>query len=202
MKNERDLVSDQGLTRKALGGFRRALINIDYTNDFVAEDGALTAGGPAQLIEDELVRLTKEATEAGDFVVYAIDMHDTGDEFHPELNLFPPHNIVDTKGRELYGKLNDLYLKTFKNSNVYYLNKTRYSAFTGTNLEQKLRERNIKVVDLVGVCTDICVLHTAIDAYNRGFKVRVHKNAVASFDLTGHEYALEHMKNCLGSEIL
>lgn len=190
------------MTKEALGGFRRALINIDYTNDFVANDGALTAGEPAQSIEQELVKLTKEATEAGDFVVYAIDLHKAGDQFHPETELFPPHNIEGTPGRQLYGSLNDLYLKTFKDSNVYYLDKTRYSAFAGTDLEQKLRERDVKVIDLVGVCTDICVLHTAIDAYNRGFKVRVHSKAVASFNPVGHEYALGHMKGCLNAEIL
>lgn len=30
---------------------KRALINIDYTNDFVAEDGVLTCGRPGQVIE-------------------------------------------------------------------------------------------------------------------------------------------------------
>lgn len=200
--NEREVGIKRESMREALGGFRRALINIDYTNDFVAIDGALTAGEPAQLIEDAIVDITKEATEKGDFVVYAIDYHKEDDQLHPETKLFPPHNIEGTKGRELYGKLGDLYLESFKNSNVYYLNKTRYSAFVGTDLEQKLRERDIKVVDLVGVCTDICVLHTAIDAYNKGFKVRVHQKAVASFNPAGHEYALGHMKGCLDAEIL
>ena len=47
------------------------------------------------------------------------------------------------------------------------MDKTRYSAFAGTDLEMKLRERGIEEVHLVGVCTDICVLHTAVDAYNK-----------------------------------
>lgn len=187
---------------KALEGFKRALINIDYTKDFVADNGAMTCGKPAQMIEDEIVRISKDATENGEFVVYAIDLHRKADEYHPETKLFPSHNIEGTEGRELYGRLNELYLRTFKNSNVYYMDKTRYSAFAGTDLEQKLRERGIEIIDLVGVCTDICVLHTAIDAYNRGFKIRVYSKAVASFNPTGHDWALQHMKNCLGAEIL
>ncbi len=61
------------------------------------------------------------------------------------------------------------------------MDKTRYSAFAGTDLEMKLRERGIEEVHLVGVCTDICVLHTAVDAYNKGFKIVVYEKAVASF---------------------
>lgn len=39
----------------------RALISIDYTKDFVADDGKLTAGKPAQVIEEAIARITKEA---------------------------------------------------------------------------------------------------------------------------------------------
>ena len=90
-----------------------------------------------------------------------------------------------------------------KNSqNVYWMDKTRYSAFAGTDLEIKLRERQINELHLVGVCTDICILHTAIDAYNRGFQIVVHSSAVASFNPTGHDWALEHFKNTLGATVL
>ena len=49
----------------------KALISIDYTYDFVADDGKLTAGKPAQAIEDDIVRVTKEAYEAGDYIFFA-----------------------------------------------------------------------------------------------------------------------------------
>src|SRR5690625_3275424 len=85
---------------------------------------------------------------------------------------------------------------------VYYFDKTRYSAFVGTDLELKLRERNIEEVHLVGVCTDICILHTAVDAYNKGFKIVVHKDAVASFNDKGHEWALTHFTSTLGAKVI
>lgn len=81
------------------------------------------------------------------------------------------------------------------------MDKTRYSAFAGTDLEMKLRERGIQEVHLVGVCTDICVLHTAVDAYNKGFHIVVHEKAVASFNEQGHQFALEHFKSCLHAVI-
>lgn len=48
-----------------------ALLNIDYTYDFVAEDGKLTSGEPGQAIEGKIVALTKQFIEAGEYVVFA-----------------------------------------------------------------------------------------------------------------------------------
>ncbi|TLS50059.1 cysteine hydrolase [Paenibacillus antri] len=180
---------------------KRALINIDYTCDFVAEGGALTCGEPGRKIEKAMVDVTKEFLDAGDFVVFAIDRHEASDPFHPETRLFPPHNINGTAGRRLYGELGAWYERNKAAEQVYWMDKTRYSAFAGTDLELRLRARGITEVHLIGVCTDICVLHTAVDAYNKGFSIVVHERAVASFDAEGHEWALRHFKNALGAAI-
>ncbi|EOH99343.1 isochorismatase [Enterococcus haemoperoxidus ATCC BAA-382] len=180
----------------------KALISIDYTNDFVATDGTLTTGHAGQAIEDSLVEVTKLFTENKDFVVYAIDRHDQNDPYHPENSLFPPHNIAGTIGRNLYGELANIYEKSREQANVYWIDKRHYSAFSGTDLDIRLRERAITEIHLVGVCTDICVLHTAVDAYNLGYKIVIHKNAVASFDPVGHEWALRHFKQTLGAQII
>ncbi|MFD3450058.1 cysteine hydrolase family protein [Microbacteriaceae bacterium 4G12] len=180
---------------------KKALIHIDYTYDFVAEDGALTCGEPGQVIEAELAAFTEQWIQQGDLVVFAIDKHEENDPYHPETALYPPHNITNTKGRELYGKLQAIYETYKKQENVAYIDKTRYSAFAGTDLEIKLRERKIEEVHLVGVCTDICVLHTAVDAYNKGFKIVVYENMVASFNQPGHQWALHHFRSCLQAEI-
>lgn len=181
---------------------KRALINVDYTYDFVAPDGKLTSGEPGQAIEEEIVSLTKEFIEAGDFVAFGIDAHEEGDTLHPETAVFPPHNIIGTSGRDLYGELADVYEAHKHDANVYYFDKTRYSAFAGTDLELRLHERGIDELHLVGVVTDICILHTAIDAYNKGFKIVVHKDAVASFNADGHEWALGHFTNTLGATVI
>ncbi|MGC6770129.1 cysteine hydrolase family protein [Enterococcus sp. LJL128] len=180
----------------------KALISIDYTNDFVAADGALTTGEPGQAIEEALVEITRTFTENGDFVIYGIDRHDKDDAYHPESKLFPPHNLAGTKGRELFGGLKPLYEETKNQENVYWIDKRHYSAFSGTDLDIRLRERQITEIHLTGVCTDICVLHTAVDAYNLGYQLVIHKSAVASFDQAGHEWALRHFANTLGAEIV
>lgn len=180
---------------------KKALINIDYTYDFVAADGALTCGDPGQAIEEKIVQLTEEFIENDDYVVFAVDVHDQGDKYHPETKLFPPHNIRGTAGRDLFGALKSVYEENKQRENVIFMDKTRYSAFAGTNLEIKLRERGITEVHLIGVCTDICVLHTAVDAYNKGFKIVVYKDAVASFNQEGHEWALGHFEQSLSAMV-
>ncbi|MCO6515305.1 MAG: cysteine hydrolase [Snodgrassella sp.] len=180
----------------------KALISIDYTNDFIAENGALTTGIAGQSIEEEMVNVARTFIEQGDFVVFAIDAHQANDQYHPENKLFPPHNIIGTEGQDLYGALKNLYTINQSNSQVYWLNKRHYSAFSGTDLDLRLRERNITEIHLTGVCTDICILHTAVDAYNLNYKIVIHQQAVASFDITGHNWALKHFQNTLGASII
>lgn len=181
---------------------KRALLNIDYTYDFVAEDGKLTCGEPGQAIEQALVKLTEDFLRKGEYVVFAVDKHREDDRLHPESRLFPPHNVEGTEGRDFYGSLQALYSLHKEAANVYYMDKTRYSAFAGTDLEIKLRERGIEEVHLCGVCTDICILHTAIDAYNKGFQIVIHQNAVASFNEKGHDWSLTHFENTLGASVV
>ena len=180
----------------------KALIVIDYSYDFVADDGALTVGAPAQALSSRICDLTRDFLAAGDFVVVANDTHHKGDPYHPETKLFPPHNIEGTPGQKLYGEMQRILEDNIANPNLYYMPKTRYSAFAGTDLAIKLRERGITELHLVGVCTDICVLHTAVDAYNQGFSIIVHKQGVASFDPQGHAWALGHFEHCLGAKIV
>lgn len=176
----------------------RALLVIDYTNDFV--DGKLPVGEPAIELEESIVNLTKEFVERGDLVVMSVDLHEENDEYHPESKLFPPHNIRGTEGRHLYGKLQALYEQ--HRDDIVWMDKTRYSAFCGTDLELLLRERRINEVHLVGVCTDICILHTAVEAYNKGYDIKIHESGVASFNEDGHRWALQHFEGVLGAEVI
>ncbi|MBF0779885.1 MULTISPECIES: cysteine hydrolase family protein [unclassified Granulicatella] len=176
----------------------KALIVIDYTNDFIATNGALTCGTVGQNIEHAIASLVKEFQANQDFIVFATDKHEKQDKYHPENKLFPPHNIVGTTGRHFYGELDVLA----QDVNIYKMDKRRYSSFAGTDLDSRLRERSITEIHLCGVCTDICVLHTAIEGYNLGYDIVVHKLAVASFDDVGHHYALKHLEHVIGAKVI
>lgn len=176
----------------------RALVVIDFTNDFI--DGSLPVGQPGIDIAPRVSQLTEQFVKRGDFVVMAVDLHEADDPYHPETKLFPPHNLRGSEGRELYGQLKTVYEDN--KEAIYWMDKTRYSAFSGTDLEIKLRERGITELHLIGVCTDICVLHTAVDAYNRGFDIIIHEDAVASFNPDGHLWALGHFRGSIGAKIV
>jgi len=177
---------------------KRALVLIDYIYDFVDDNGALTAGKPAQAIKDNVAGVINNLTE-DDVLILANDCHLDGPEGtkHPESKLFPPHAIKGTKGRDniLQKEIDDT------KAQAIYLDKTRYSAFCNTGLNDILHLNNVEKIYLAGVCTDICVMHTAIDAYNLGVNTTVLSNCVASFDANGHQFALNHFKNALGMEI-
>lgn len=176
----------------------RALIVIDFTNDFI--DGSLPVGQAGIAIAPRVSQLTEQFVSSGDYVVMAVDLHEADDPYHPESKLFPPHNLRGSRGRELYGGLKEVY--EANRTAVHWMDKTRYSAFSGTDLELKLRERGITELHLIGVCTDICVLHTAVDAYNKGFDLIIHEDAVASFNPEGHLWALEHFRGSLGAQVV
>lgn len=180
----------------------KALISIDYTVDFVADDGKLTAGAPAQAISETIAQVTEEAFKQGAYVFFAIDGHDLDDPFHPESKLFPPHNIMGTTGRHLYGPLANFFKDYQSDARVFWMDKRHYSAFSGTDLDIRLRERHVDTVILTGVLTDICVLHTAVDAYNLGYQIEVVEPAVASLTPENHQFALNHFKHVLGASLV
>ena len=48
----------------------KALISIDYTVDFVADEGKLTAGAPAQAISESIAQVTQLAFDQGAYVFF------------------------------------------------------------------------------------------------------------------------------------
>lgn len=183
---------------------KKAFILVDYTRDFVANDGKLTVGKPAQAIEKAIVKKIQQASESGDLIFVINDLHDEKEESHPEHKLFPPHNLIGSEGRKLYGSIHPLIneLEQKNPGRVYRMDKKRYSAFCGTPLHLILKQEGIETIELAGVCTDICVLHTAIEAYHKGFKAIIDESLVASFNEEAHLMALDHFKNVLGFQVL
>ena len=108
--------------------------------------------------------------------------------------MFPVHCVRGTEEanviRELSAYEGDL------------IRKRRYSAFFGTDLEQRLAELNPEKVIVCGVCTDICVMHTAADARNRDYDVEIPVDCVATFDEDAHTSALRHMETILGTKLV
>ena len=175
-----------------------ALLIVDMSNDFVADEGTLTVGKSAQAIVPYIVELANLFLEAGETVVIGMDAHQPND---PHFDLWPAHNVINSEGQQLYGELNDWFQKNQDNENVLYVPKTNYNTFFKTDLAETLRARGIGKVHVVGVTTDICDFLTIAGADAEGFKTVIHKRGVATFTDLG-EVMLEHMQRCFHTEII
>lgn len=177
---------------------KEALLIVDMSNDFVADDGTLTVGKPAQEIVPYIVDLANHFLTNGKLVVIGMDAHQEND---PHFELWPAHNIVGTEGQKLYGALNDWYEANQAHDLVHYVPKTNYNAFFKTALANNLREKDVEKVHIVGVTTDICDFLTVSGADAEGFQTAIHKRGVATFTELG-ETMLNHMVRCFHTEII
>lgn len=70
------------------------------------------------------------------------------------------------------------------------VDKCCYSAFFDTALLDMLRSKNIDTLVITGSETDVCVLATALDAVDIGFRVVIVEDAVCSSSDEGHDALL------------
>ncbi|MDE1549391.1 cysteine hydrolase family protein [Jeotgalibaca caeni] len=175
---------------------REALLIVDMSNDFVADDGTLTVGKPAQEVVTYVVDLANEFLAADKVVVVSMDAHQPND---PHFDIWPAHNVIDTPGQALYGELEDWY-QANKNQ-VLYVPKTNYNAFFKTNLADTFRQAGVEKVHVVGVTTDICDFLTVAGADAEGFQTAIHKRGVATFTDLG-ETMMQHMVRCFQTEVI
>lgn len=160
-------------------------------NDFIREKGKLYIGKRGEEIILPIQRELISFREKDNPIFYICDCHRFDDK---EFKLFPSHCVSGTKGAEIIEELKPA-------PNDFIIHKRRYSGFFQTDLDISLREKGISEIEMVGVCTNICVLYTAASARMLDYKVTVLKDAVASFDDDAHNFALQQMKDILGVKI-
>jgi nicotinamidase-related amidase len=83
-----------------------------------------------------------------------------------------------------------------------FVQKVRHSAFYSTSLDHLLRTHDIEKIVLAGQVTEQCILYSALDAYVRGFEVRIPRDAVAPIDPDLGDAALRMMERNMGAELV
>ncbi len=167
-----------------------ALLVIDMLNDFVK--GSLKIPG-AERIVDNIKVLVDEFRRLNLPVIYVCDSHIKGVD--QELKIWGDHAIRGTWGAQVIDELKP-------DERDFIVLKRRYSGFFQTDLELLLKELEVDTVVLTGVSTDICVQHTAADAFFRGYKIVVVEDATAAFTDEHHRNALEYMKRVYKARII
>jgi nicotinamidase-related amidase len=174
----------------------KILIVVDMLNDFLKPDGKLYCGPTAEAIIPGVVDLVKKYKENKDVIIFLADAHDENDL---EFKRFPEHCVAGTDGAELIDELNDLIRgDDYDYDNFEILEKKRYSGFFETELEDALFFEDSDLVEVVGICTSICVMDTVGGLANRDLKINLYKDLVADFDPEMHEMALKRMENLYG----
>jgi len=169
-----------------------ALLIIDMLNDFVLPGAPLEVPKTRNIIAAIQGELEKARNE-GRKVIYICDAHTEDDPEFTRMS-WPPHAVKGTKGAGVIDELEPA-------ESEQVIEKTGYSGFHQTGLEEALRRDNIDHLTLTGCVTNICVLYTAYDAVIRGFDVTVLSDCVADLDSGEGEYALKQMTNVLGVKV-
>ncbi|MDQ3538567.1 MAG: cysteine hydrolase [Actinomycetota bacterium] len=176
----------------------QALMVVDMQNGFLREGNLASEDCLAVL--PAVIREVDAALAAAQVVIFTADTHETEDR---EFEVFPTHCVRGTQEAQLVDEL----LGYLDSPGVHLLPKRRYSAMFETELEGLLHRFAVDSVRICGVCTDICVLHTAADLRNRDIAVTVAAEATATFDAPEHpadairEQSLRHMAQILGARV-
>jgi nicotinamidase/pyrazinamidase len=159
---------------------RTALVVVDVQNDFADPLGSLYVSG-AEGIIDTINDLITDARAQGALVVYTQDWHPPETpHFLPWGGTWPVHCVRDTWGAQFHPDLNAEGGPTVRKGTG---GEDGYSGFTHrddstgtdapTGLDALLREHGIEQVLVVGLCQDVCVKDTALDARRLGFATAV-----------------------------
>ena len=185
--NENKKASNEN-ERVVVNPVETAVLVVDMQKDFCYEDGALFVGDAVRRIIPNIRALLEDAQRKGLQLIFTQDWHSPEDD---EFAVWGRHCVEYTRGAELIDELAEVEERAF------VVRKQKYTAFFETELEAHLREKGIRKLIIVGVATNICVLHTAIDASLRGFEIIVPEDCVAALSDYEQEYSLYHIKNVL-----
>ena len=175
---------------------RKTIVVVDMLNGF-CRFGSLASPRLDGVTEPIRAYLEREIA-AGVDVVFLADTHAPDD---PEFAMFPPHCVEGSGEEEIVPELVPFAARG------WVVRKRRYSGFYGTDLDGLLARLRPEQVEVVGVCTDICVLHTVAGLRDRDYAVVVRADMVATYDAPGHagdevdRFALDHMRDILGARL-
>lgn len=163
----------------------RLLIVVDMQKDFI--DGAL-GSAEAQAIVPRVAQKIRQYRQTGDEVVFTLDTHTEQYMDTMEGKKLPViHCVKGTPGWELCGELAEFEGKRFEKP-----------TFGCTELADYAAAGTYDSVELIGLCTDICVISNAmlIKARIPDTPIQVDAACCAGVTPESHENALRAMEMC------
>jgi ureidoacrylate peracid hydrolase len=164
-----------------------ALLVIDMQNDFVSPEGQMAEFGfdlsMVARIVPRLGGMIEEARRLGAFVIHTRVINDAAQNPPSWFAFWGPPAVTreGTWGAE--------FAPGFEpREGEPVITKYTYGAFTGTNLDNVLRRRDVKTLIVTGTGPNICSGDTMHDGFSRGYHVVAVEDCLASFSVKGPEW--------------
>lgn len=166
---------------KNLKVYQGMLIVVDMVNGFVTK-GDLHDEAIGKVVGRQL-ELIKEAKDKGYLIVFIKDTHEENSTEHKRFG-GAKHCIKGSTEEELIPELKDLENK----EDTISIEKNSTSFMEAPKFRELIKEATgIQEIDVVGCCSDICVINGTMglanymDQWNRDVEIRVHEDAIATF---------------------
>ena len=175
---------------------KTAIILIGYQNDYFSSDGLLQ--GALEDVEGRIKMLAQTETLLEGLKATPALIISTPIVFTPDYReLLEPTGILEVikdvgafregeKGSETIPEL-----RHYGERILEVPGKRGLNAFSNTELEQKLQERNIVDVVIAGVVTSICIDSTGRAAHERGYRVSILGDCTAGRSAFEQDFYLE-----------
>jgi nicotinamidase/pyrazinamidase len=184
----------------------KVLLVIDMVKGFLepkTKDGpcALYIKGAKELIGK--INREIKALPKGSTVIFMRDTHKPDDK---EFEKWPKHCVEDTEECLVA----EGFMTYLPDINYVNISKTRFSAFFESKLDDFLWNNGFSDVHrhgvdteiiLTGVCTDICVFATALDARYRDYTVRIITDCVKALDEVRGKQFLAYLASVAGVKL-
>ena len=177
-----------------------AILVVDIQNDFCAPDGYLGRKFGCDAAANEAlaarnVALTDAARDAGALIVWIQAIYDP---IYLSAPMLMKAQSKDNEVRCVDGSWGADFYNVAPKEGDLVIRKHRYSAFSGTALDNLLRRNGIRTTVITGVSTNICVESTLREAFNLGYYVVIPRDCVAGNNAALHEATLQNVEFLIG----
>ena len=180
-----------------------AVLVVDMQNDFCSDNGSLGKRGSSRsLVQEMAPRLCGFLTEARKTPVSLFHTQSVQSEatISPVLRRKLKDGldntcIIGTWGADWFEEHEDFTPR----KGEYVIQKHRYSAFIGTDLEMILRGRGIKTLIMTGTGTNACVESTSRDGFMLDFHIVILSDCTAASLKEAHEATLNNADALFGT---
>ena len=167
---------------------KKILIVVDMQNDFI--DGPVGTAEAQKIVEPVKEKVRSYLPEN---IYVTMDTH--GEDYldtQEGKNLPVKHCMKGTEGREIRKDIAELL------SDAKFFEKPTFGSVTLAEDLKALSEKEEIEIELVGLCTDICVVSNALllKAYMPEVKISVDASCCAGVTPEKHIAALETMRSC------